>query len=78
MMYVEITLPEKTENGVTVTWETDHPEIVDVASHDNEDYDATPAGTVTRPEKDTTVKMTATLSYKGKTEKKEIMPAIVR
>ena len=57
-----ITLPEKTENGVTVTWETDHPEIVDVASHDNEDYDATPAGTVTRPEKDTTVKMTATLS----------------
>ena len=67
-----ITLPEKTENGVTVTWETDHPEIVDVASHDNEDYDATPAGTVTRPEKDTTVKMTATLSYKGKTEKKEI------
>ena len=67
-----ITLPEKTENGVTVTWETDHPEIVDVASHDNEGYDATPAGTVTRPAEDTTVKMTATLSYKGKTEKKEI------
>ncbi len=43
-----------------------------MAAHDNGGYDATPAGTVTRPEKDTTVKMTATLSYKGKEAVKEI------
>ena len=66
-----ITLPTE-KNGVKITWTTDHPEIVDVAAHDNGGYDATPAGTVTRPEKDTTVKMTATLSYKGKEAVKEI------
>ena len=31
-----ITLPESTESGVVITWETDHPEIVDVESHDVE------------------------------------------
>ena len=66
-----ITLPTE-KNGVKITWTTDHPEIVDVAAHDNGGYNATPAGTVTRPEKDTTVKMTATLSYKGKEAVKEI------
>ena len=50
-----------------------HPEIVDVASHENEGYDPTPAGTVTRPQEDTTVTMTATLSYKGETLTKEIV-----
>ena len=68
-----ITLPETTESGVTITWATDHPEIVDVASHENEGYDPTPAGTVTRPQVDTTVTMTATLSYKGETLTKEIV-----
>ena len=68
-----ITLPETTESGVTITWATDHPEIVDVASHENEGYDPTPAGTVTRPQEDTTVTMTATLSYKGEALTKEIV-----
>ena len=58
---------------MTITWATDHPEIVDVASHENEGYDPTPAGTVTRPQEDTTVTMTATLSYKGETLTKEIV-----
>ena len=58
---------------MTITWATDHPEIVDVASHENEGYDQTPAGTVTRPQEDTTVTMTATLSYKGETLTKEIV-----
>ena len=48
-----ITLPETTESGVTITWATDHP--------------------VTRPQEDTTVTMTATLSYKGETLTKEIV-----
>ena len=50
-----------------ITWETDHPEIVDVESHDVEGYDPMPAGVVTRPETDTEVKVTATLTYKDET-----------
>ena len=70
-VYGNITLPEKAINDVSVTWETDHPEIVDVETHNNEGYDATPAGTVTRPTEDREVTMTATLKsgkgngYKG-------------
>lgn len=68
-----ITLPAETESGVQVTWTTDHPEIVDVESHESsvEGYDAMPAGVVTRPQTDTQVKMTATLTYKGETRTKE-------
>ena len=58
-----ITLPTETESGVAIEWATDHPEIVDVASHEVADYDDMPAGVVTRPKEDTEVTMTATLSY---------------
>ena len=54
-----------------MTWETDHPEIVDIESHKNEGYDETPAGTVTRPQKETTVTMTATLTYGNASDTKE-------
>ena len=70
-VYGNITLPKKTENGAVVTWETDHPEIVDIESHKNEGYDETPAGTVTRPQKETTVTMTATLTYGNASDTKE-------
>ena len=68
-----ITLPETTDSGVAITWETSHPEIVDVESHEAsvEGYDATPAGVVTRPAEDTEVTMTATLTYKENTRTKE-------
>ena len=66
-----ITLPESTESGVVITWATDHPEIVDVKSHDVAGYDPMPAGVVTRPETDTEVKVTATLTYKDETRTKE-------
>ncbi len=65
-----ITLPVTTDSGVDITWETSHPEIVDVESHEVEGYDAMPAGVVTRPAKDTEVTMTATLTYKDSTRKK--------
>ncbi len=67
-----ITLPETTDSGVTITWETSHPEIVDVESHEAsvEGYDAMPAGVVTRPSEDTEVTMTATLTYKENTRTK--------
>jgi uncharacterized protein YjdB len=63
-VYGNITLPD-TVKKASVTWATDHPEIVDVASHENTDYDSTPAGTVTRPAEDTDVTMTATISLDG-------------
>ena len=69
-MYGNITLPEKAINDVSITWETDHPEIVDIEAHDNEGYDATPAGTVTRPTEDTEVTMTATLKSGKATDTK--------
>ncbi len=67
-----ITLPSKTESGVEITWTTSHPDIVDLAEHANEGYDAMPAGKVTRPAQDTKVTMTAVLSYKGTTKEKQI------
>lgn len=69
-VYGNITLPEKAGEDVSVTWETDHPEIVDVESHKNEGYDVTPAGTVTRPKEDTEVTMTATLQAGETTDTK--------
>ena len=67
-----ITLPETSENGLAITWTTDHSEIVNVEAVENEGYDPTPAGTVTRPEKDTVVTMTASVTMEDVTETKEI------
>lgn len=70
-VYGNITLPTTVGEEVSVTWTTSHPQIVDVEAHDNEGYDATPAGTVTRPARDTDVTMTATLELDGETATKE-------
>lgn len=68
-----ITLPETSENGISIKWSTDHDEIVNVNLIPGEDgYDDTPAGTVTRPEKDTVVTMTATLTLNDKIVSKDI------
>lgn len=72
-VYGNITLPTEAGDGVAVTWSTDKPEIVDVQSHENEGYDATPAGTVTRPDKDTDVTMTATLKLGDATATKDFI-----
>ena len=70
-IYGNITLPDALSNGTAITWTCDKPEIVDVNAHENENYDATPAGTVTRPAADTTVKLTATINFNSKDESKE-------
>ena len=68
-----ITLPETSENGIPIKWSTDHEKIVNVNEiPGKEGYDNTPAGTVTRPEKDTTVTMTATLTLNDQTVSKNI------
>lgn len=69
-----ITLPEKSDNGIAVKWSTDNADIVNVNSIPATvaGYDDTPAGTVTRPEKDTVVTMTASLTLNGRTVSKDI------
>ena len=63
-VYGNITLPE-TIGAADVTWSTKQSDIVDVNSHEVAGYDAMPAGVVTRPEKDTDVTLTATITWKG-------------
>lgn len=69
-----ITLPKESDNGIAIEWTTDRDDIVNVnpipATVDG--YDDTPAGTVTRPEEDTVVTMTATLTLEGVTVSKDI------
>lgn len=66
-----ITLPVTTDQGATISWETDRPDIVNLNDEKNEHYDDTPAGVVIRPEKDTTVKLTATITVGKITDKKQ-------
>lgn len=69
-----ITLPEKSENGIAIEWSTDRSDIVNVNPIPAavEGYDDTPAGTVTRPEEDTAVTVTASLTLGGITVSKDI------
>ena len=69
-----ITLPEESDNGIAIEWSTDRDDIVNVdpIPATVEGYDDTPAGTVTRPENDTVVTMTATLTLEGQTLTKDI------
>ncbi len=69
-----ITLPETSENGIAIEWSTDKDEIVNVnvIPATVEGYDDTPAGTVTRPDEDTVVTMTATLTLNDQTVSKDI------
>ncbi len=57
-----ITLPTTSSKGATITWETDRPDVINVTDKVNENYDDIPAGVVTRQDKDTEVKLTATIS----------------
>jgi len=59
-----ITLP-KEEKGVSITWTSSDENVISTKAVENKDYDETPAGVVTRQEKDRIVKLTATFS-KGK------------
>lgn len=73
-----ITLADEVEVSgevVDVEWTTTHPEIVDVdaQAEKKEGYGEVPAGVVTRPEADTEVTMTATLSFAGESVHKDIV-----
>ena len=56
-----ITLPD-IYNGASVAWTSSNEDVVSTAVQDNEGYDSTPAGVVTRGSEDVQVKLTATIS----------------
>jgi hypothetical protein len=66
-----ITLPVTTDQGATIFWETDRPDIVNLNEVKNEHYDDTPAGVVIRTETDTIVKLIATITVGKITDKKQ-------
>ncbi|MGM0874719.1 MAG: family 43 glycosylhydrolase [Bacillota bacterium] len=68
-----ITLPTSTNNGATITWETDRPDVVNVNKAENENYDDIPAGIVTRLDTDTQVKLTATITSGEVSDTKQIL-----
>lgn len=72
-----ITLPTTTDEGVTITWETDRPDVINVSEVVNDNYDNTPPGVVTRQDTDTQVVLTATISYGEVSDTKQI-PLIVK
>ncbi|MDQ6417890.1 LamG-like jellyroll fold domain-containing protein [Paenibacillus sp. LHD-117] len=65
-----ITLPEKTAAGATITWASDREDVISTVITPNDDYDITPAGVVKRQNSDTHVKLSATLSYEGQSKTK--------
>lgn len=70
-VYGNITLPDTVNGTGTVTWATDHPEIVNVKEIPGKDgYDPTPAGKVTRPAEDTKVTLTAVITLNQKSVEK--------
>ncbi|NLY43198.1 MAG: family 43 glycosylhydrolase, partial [Clostridiaceae bacterium] len=66
-----ITLPLE-RKGATISWATDRPDVVNVNEIVNENYDNTPPGVVTRQDTDVQVKLTATITYDGRSLTKEI------
>jgi hypothetical protein len=70
-----ITLPKAMNIGtetVNIAWTADRNDVVDVNEKVNENYDNTPAGVVTRPDKDTKVTLTAKLTHGTAIETKDI------
>ena len=62
-----ITLPATGVNGSAITWKSSNQAVISDEAVQNDGYDATPAGVVTRQDNDTVVELTATLSYGGST-----------
>ncbi|MDR0671766.1 MAG: hypothetical protein LBF64_05575, partial [Oscillospiraceae bacterium] len=73
-----ITLPEATEDGVQISWQSSDPVTVNAEKRKNANYDDTPAGVVTRGGEDKAVTLTATLTYKDLTPKVKMIPVVVK
>lgn len=52
-------------NGVSVTWKSSNESVISTKTVSNANYDATPAGVVTRQSADTNVTLTATFTKNG-------------
>ncbi|MBP1966740.1 LamG-like jellyroll fold domain-containing protein [Paenibacillus aceris] len=67
-----MTLPTRSAEGATITWQTDRADVVNVNEVVNANYDAMPGGVVTRQNTDTQVTLTATVSYGTAVHTKQI------
>lgn len=56
-----ITLPTDNDQSAEITWKSSNPEVISDTAIENEDYDAMPAGVVTRGAASQTVTLTATI-----------------
>ncbi len=71
-----ITLPTSSDEGASITWESDNPEVINVNEIVNKNYYNTPPGIVTRQKKDTSVMLIATIQYGEVTDKKEVQVTV--
>ncbi|MDO4563107.1 MAG: family 43 glycosylhydrolase [Clostridia bacterium] len=67
-----ITLPLNGAYNTSITWTSSDESVISTAEKQNDGYDNTPAGVVTRGEDDKTVTLTATISLNGKSVTKNI------
>ncbi|MDR0670704.1 MAG: family 43 glycosylhydrolase, partial [Oscillospiraceae bacterium] len=73
-----ITLPASGRNGVQITWASSDEGVVNTRWKENDDYDDTPPGVVTRPTSgDANVTLTATLT-RGALSDTKVFPLTVR
>ena len=72
-----ITLPQE-QDGVSITWTSSNEDVISTAVVEHENYDATPAGVVTRGEEDQTVTLTAVFSKEGQTSVTKTYDVVVK
>lgn len=70
-----ITLPEEID-GVRLSWKSDKEKVISTEAKKNEDYYDTPAGVVTRQDKDTKVTLTVTGEYGGESATRDIVVTV--
>lgn len=71
-----ITLPTENMYGVTITWTSSEPSVINTDEVINDNYDTTPAGIVTRQSVDRDVTLTANLSLNGTTDTKDFKATV--
>lgn len=72
-----ITLPDE-KDGVTINWKSSNEEVINTKVVKNAGYDDTPAGVVTRQDKDTKVTLTAEFAKKGEKSITKEYPVTVK
>ncbi len=70
-----ITLPTE-QDGLALTWKSDKESVISTKEKENDNYYTTPAGVVTRQDKDTSVTLTVSAEKDGVTKSREIKTTV--